>query len=145
MRFFSIFTSCHFKFKQIFGFHNNINRALDSVAPVKKLSIRSNHRFGLSDSTKQLMKKRDSTRHSIQQATGVEKQVWLQQYKTLRNKVTAKIRKENIDHNNNRIEEANNEKELWNVANDVLNPKKANNWNIIDEEGIHSFECMPHH
>ena len=41
--------------------------------------------------------------------------------------------------------EANNEKELWNVANDVLNPKKANNWNIIDEEGIHSFECMPHH
>ena len=38
-------------------FTNSLNRALDLVAPVKKFTIRSNHRFGLSDSTKQLMKK----------------------------------------------------------------------------------------
>ena len=111
-------------------FTENINRALDSVAPVKTFTIRSNHKFGLSDSTKELMKKRDTTRKSIQSATGTEKQVLVQQYKTLRNKVTGKIRKENIDYNNNRIEEANNERELWNVANDVLNPKKENDWNL---------------
>ena len=45
------------------------------------------------------------------------------------------IRKENIGYNNNRIEEANNERELWNVANDVLNPKKENDWNIQKDNG----------
>ena len=49
--------------------------------------------------------------------------------------MTGKIRKENIDYNNNRIEEANNERELWNVANDVLNPKKENDWNVPNEKG----------
>ena len=32
------------------------------------------------------------------------------------------------------IEQANNEKELWKVANDVLNPKKENEWKIINKE-----------
>ena len=112
-------------------FTENINRALDSVAPVKTFTIRSNHKFGLSDSTKELMKKRGKTRFDIQKASGREKKVLLQKYKTLRNKVTGKIRKEHIDYNNNRIEEADNERELWNVANDVLNPKKENEWNIL--------------
>ena len=49
--------------------------------------------------------------------------------------MTGQIRKENIDYNNNRIEEANNERELWNVANDVINPKKESNWNIRTEKG----------
>ena len=116
-------------------FAANINRALDKVAPIKDFTIRSNHRFGLSDSTKKLMKKRDKTRSMIQRASGNEKHTLMQQYKTLRNKVTGKIRKENIDFNNNRIEEANNERELWNVAKEVINPRKENNWNIITEDG----------
>ena len=116
-------------------FTDNVNRALDKVAPVKTVTIRSNHRFGLSDSTKELMKKRDKTRRLIQTSSGNEKQVLLQQYKTLRNKVTGKIRKENIDYNNNRIEKANNERELWNVANDVINPRKENDWNVLNEKG----------
>jgi hypothetical protein len=121
-------------------FNDNVKAALDSVAPVKTFAIRSNHRFGLSESTKDLMKKRDRTRHSVQKATGMEKQVLIQQYKMLRNKVTGQIRKENIDHNNNRIKEANNERELWNVANDVLNPRKENSWNIINDEGVEIVE-----
>jgi hypothetical protein len=116
-------------------FAANINRALDKVAPIKDFTIRSNHRFGLSDSTKKLMKQRDKTRSMIQRASGNEKHTLMQQYKTLRNKVTGKIRKENIDFNNNRIEEANNERELWNVAKEVINPRKENNWNIITEDG----------
>ena len=71
----------------------------------------------------------------IQRASGNEKHTLMQQYKTLRNKVTGKIRKENIDFNNNRIEEANNERELWNVVKEVINPRKENNWNIITEDG----------
>ena len=78
------------------AFTENITRALDSVAPVKSVTIRSNHRFGLSDSTKELLKKRDSTRRLIKSVDGQEKAVLLNQYKTLRNKVTIQIRKENI-------------------------------------------------
>ena len=82
-------------------FTKNVTRALDKVAPVKKFKIISNYRFGLSEETKELMKKRDRTRKAVQGATGDEKKVLLQQYKTLRNNVTGKIRKENIDYVSN--------------------------------------------
>ena len=116
-------------------FDRNIQAALDIVAPVRTFKIRSNHRFGLSDETKELMRKRDQTRRSISGAAAKEKNVLLKQYKSLRNRVTSKIRKENVDYNNNRIEEAANEKELWNIANDVMNPRKESDWKIIDDEG----------
>ena len=116
-------------------FNENIKKALDLAAPVKTFKIRSNHRFGLSDSTKELMKKRDRTRNSINKATKNGKNVLLNQYKILRNKVTSQIRKENIDFNNNRIEEAKNERELWNITNEVLNPRKETDWNVINKDG----------
>jgi hypothetical protein len=58
------------------------------------------------------MSKRDSTRKSIRLAEGGEKVVLLQKYRVLRNKVTAQIRKENIDFNNNRLEATDNKGEL---------------------------------
>ena len=116
-------------------FDRNIQAALDKVAPVRTFKIRSNHRFGLSDETKELMRKRDQARKSISKATAQEKGVLLRQYKALRNRVTSKIRKDNIDYNNNRIEEANNEKELWNITNDVINPRKESDWRIMNKEG----------
>ena len=93
------------------GFNKNVENALNEVAPVKTFKIRSNYRFGLSDSTKELYKRRDHTRGKISTAEGQQKGVLLQQYKVLRNKVTSKIRKENVDFNNNRINQANNERE----------------------------------
>ena len=121
-------------------FNKNIEMALDEVAPVKTFTIRSNHRFGLTDSTKELMKKRDFTRGQIKSASVQQKGVLLQQYKAFRNKVTSKIRKENVDFNNNRIEKAANERELWQVANDVLNPKKENDWKVINKDGTQVTE-----
>ena len=105
-------------------FQEAVNLALDQIAPVKTFTVRSNHRFGLSEDTKELMRKRDSTRNAIKSADGGEKVVLLQKYRTLRNKVTAQIRRENIDFNNKRIEAADNEGELWKVTNEVLNPRK---------------------
>ena len=81
------------------------------------------------------MKKRDKTRRSIQAAAGKEKQVLLQQYKKLRNRVTGRIRKENIEYNDKRIVEACNEREIWNVANEVINPRKENDWSILNGNG----------
>ena len=116
-------------------FQENITAALDQIAPVKTFKIRSNHKFGLTEGTKDLMKKRDSTRAKIRDAEGGEKTVLQNQYKILRNRVTAQIRKENVEQNNTRIKEASSEGELWKVANEVLNPKKENTWKIETEDG----------
>ena len=116
-------------------FQEVLNLALDQIAPVKTFTVRSSHRFGFSEGTKELMSKRDNTRKSIRLAEGEEKAVLLQKYRVLRDKVTAQIRKENIDFNNNRIEAADNEGELWKVTNEVLNPKKENDWRIEKEDG----------
>ena len=58
------------------------------------------------------MKERDSTRKKISKAYYSEKAVLQQKYKKLRNKVSCQIRKENVDFNKNRINEASNEAEL---------------------------------
>ena len=68
-----------------------------------------------------------NNRNRIKNAKNQERITLQTQYRTLRNKVTSQIRKENIEFNNKKIEEANNEKELWNIANDVLNPRKEIN------------------
>ena len=39
------------------AFNTNVASALNRVAPVKSFKIRSNHRFGLSEGVKSLMKK----------------------------------------------------------------------------------------
>ena len=116
-------------------FQENITSALDQIAPIKTFTVKSNYRFGLSESTKELMQKRDNTRSKIGSAEGREKGVLIKQYKLQRNKVTAQIRKENVEYNNNRIEEATNEGELWKIANDVINPNKEKEWKIKKENG----------
>ena len=46
-------------------FTENINTALDEIAPFKTFKIRSSYKFGLSDKTKELMKLRDLVRNKI--------------------------------------------------------------------------------
>ena len=106
-------------------FSKNIEGALDEIAPIKTFTIRSQYRFGLSDNTKKLMHDRDCTRGKIKNASSDEKKILHSKYKALRNKVTRNIREENIDFNNNRVNMAKNESELWKIANEVTNPKKA--------------------
>ena len=81
------------------------------------------------------MHDRDVTRGRIKNANSVAERLVLQaKYKALRNKVTRNIRDSNRDFNNNRVVEANNESELWKIANQVTNPKKASEW-IIEING----------
>jgi hypothetical protein len=60
-------------------FDKNIAEALNEVVPVKTFTVRSNHKFGLSESTKDLMKKRDKTRNAIKDASSQERPVLIQQ------------------------------------------------------------------
>ena len=73
-----------------------IEKTLDEIALNKSFTVRSNYRFGLSDYVKKLLKERDPTRSKIKDASTKEKSSFLQKYKTLINKVTSQIRKENI-------------------------------------------------
>ena len=53
-------------------FDENISAALNEVAPIRTFTIRSNHIIGLSDSTKELMKKKDRARGAIKNASNQE-------------------------------------------------------------------------
>ena len=76
-------------------FEDNIKEALDEVAPIKNIKIKSSYKFGLSDKAKELMKARDVTRYKIKNCEKNEKEVLNQKYRT-QNKVTSQIRKDNI-------------------------------------------------
>ena len=81
-------------------FTKNMEEALNEVAPFKSFKVTSHYKFGLSEETKELMSKRDSTRESIKTSKSTEKAVLMEKYKKLRNLVTSKLRKQNIEHNN---------------------------------------------
>ena len=59
-----------------------VTNSLDEVAPYCSITIRSNYRFGLSEETKELMKKREAARSKIKLTVGNEKQVWNSKYKS---------------------------------------------------------------
>ena len=87
--------------EKVVAFNKLINESLDEVAPYKTFKVRTNHKFGLSEETKELMKNREHARKMIQKAESSQKQIWNEKYKKLRNVINAKIRKENYDHNKN--------------------------------------------
>ena len=74
------------------------------------------------------MNRRDKTSATISKAGGNEKITLLAKYKAQRNKVTSRIRAENIKFIQNRIKNAKDENEIWNVDNDVISPNKENNF-----------------
>ena len=66
----------------------------------------------------------------------------MKKYKILRNQVTGSIRNDSLKLNEDRISKANDEKEMWNVAREVTNPKKISEWTIITESGPTNNEKM---
>ena len=51
--------------KKVDIFTKLVTEALDNVAPMSTFTVRTNHVFGLSDKTKDLMKKRDLARKKV--------------------------------------------------------------------------------
>ena len=62
--------------------------------------------------------------------------VLVKKYKILRNKTTASIRRDNLNFNEERIAKANDEEEIWNIVNEVSNPKCATEWKLKTEAGL---------
>ena len=58
-------------------------------------------------------------------------------YKKLRNQVINNIRIETRDFNNNRIDNAKDENEVWKVAKEIINPNGSNNdWSLKSNDEI---------
>ena len=85
-------------------FPKNITEALDEITPLKTFTIRSHHKFGLSEVSKELMRQRDNCRSKTTKSNSTsERQIIFVKYKKLRNKVNSQIRKDNIYYDNERI------------------------------------------
>ena len=108
--------------EKVVAFNKLINESLDEVAPYKTFKVRTNHKFGLSEETKELMKNREHARKMIQKAESSQKQIWNEKYKKLRNVINAKIRKENYDHNKNICQDIT--YLIWFI-------KNVPNWNVL--------------
>ena len=81
-----------------------------------------------------MMKQRDEVRGRIHKASHGEKALLSTKYKKLRNLVNCRIRKETILHNEQRVNKANSEGEVWKVVNEVIKPKKENEWSIKKDD-----------
>ena len=118
------------------SFNINLQTALDESAPWKTITVHTNYKHGLSESTKQLIKERDQIRKSIIKSPN-EKKILHEKYKKIRNRVVNQIRKETKKNNEDRIEKAGSTKEMWKIVNDVIKPREKNNsWKLQEEDEI---------
>ena len=74
----------------------HVTTSLDECAPRKTFKARYNHKFGISEATKVLIKDRDNARRSIKSKSTAEKVVQQAVYKKLRNRVISELRKDKI-------------------------------------------------
>ena len=111
-----------------------VTEALDECAPIKEFKIRKNHKFGLKEETIKMIKERDSVRKKIGKAGEAEKKELQTRYKKIRNAVVNKVRQDTIEFNDERIEKAGDENEIWKVVNDIIKPRSETKWKL-EENG----------
>jgi len=113
--------------------NNKVKAALDVCAPWKNIKIRPNYKSGVSEKTRELIKQRDDLRKSIHKSSN-EKKIIHEQYKKLCNRVANQIQRDTQNHNEEKIEKARDEKEIWKVVNQVIKPKEKCQWKFVEEE-----------
>jgi hypothetical protein len=68
------------------------------------------------------------------QMQGYERHIKQQKYKTLRNRVTSALKRDTRMRNEQRIEKAANENEVWKIVNEMTNPKTETKWKLKDND-----------
>merc|ERR1711884_566076 len=96
---------------------------LERHAPLKKVKIRKFHRKGLSQATINLIKEREKARQNYKNANSEDKERVHIIYKIARNKVTAKIRRDQKLATINLIKESGKPWEYWKTVKNVTDPK----------------------
>ena len=69
-------------------------------------------------------------------ASNNEKKIWTDKYKKLRNQVNSKVRQETVDYNNNRIDNAKNDNEVWNITKEITNLSSNSNWSMLIDQKV---------
>ena len=100
-----------------------VTKTLDECVPLKTFKVREQHKFGLSEKTKQSMKERDSLRQSKSNLSPSEKAVQHEKYKKMRNRVNSMIKADVIRYNEERITKAEDVNEVWKVVSDIAAPR----------------------
>ena len=80
------------------------------------VKIRNQNKHGISENTRKLIKERDEARKAIHGSSNHDKRVLHEKYKRLRNKVNSELRKDIRKHNNNRVDRAKDENEIWKIV-----------------------------
>ena len=104
--------------------NEHIIAALDQCAPVKTFKIRNQNKHGISNHTKTLISERNLTRKKMKDATHSEKVILHEKFKRLRNKVNSELKKDTIRNNNERIDKANDENEVWKIVKEISSPNR---------------------
>ena len=114
--------------EQAINLSNQINAALDIIAPKKVFTIKSNYVQGLSENTKNVMKERDLVRSKLRKQTMsfTERKALTLNYRRLRNKANEKIKGDKKKANSDRIKKAKSEAEMWKIVTDITNPQSKN-------------------
>ena len=80
------------------------------------------------------MQERDRVRKKIGKSNESEWKELQGEYKRIRNEVTKRIRQDTIIFNEERINKAGDENELWKVVNDITKPRSETSWKL-EEDG----------
>ena len=88
-------------------------------APLKRVKVHPNFKHGLSENTKKMIRRRDQTRQKASNLSGDERNVCLQKYKTLRNRIISQIRRESKAATIERINQSGKPSELWKTVKEV--------------------------
>ena len=110
-----------------------MGEAMDECAPMWKFKINTNYKHGLTKETKDLIRKRDKMRKSINKSPS-EKKILYERYKKLRDRVMNNIRRDKIQHNGERITKAKREDEVWKIINEVTKPREDKLWTLKEGE-----------
>ena len=110
-----------------------VAQTLDECAPIRTFKVREQHKFGLSETTKQSMKERDKLRQSGKNLTPSEKTIQHEKYKRLRNRVNSLIKADVIKYNEERITKAEDSNEVWKIVNEIAKPRTATKLTLVEE------------
>ena len=103
--------------------------------------MRENHKFGISENTKKLIKERDHVRANLSKLEPREKAIQHIKYKKLRNRINSLVKSDTIKYNNTRVEQAKDENELWKIVKEITKPKEENKWSLKEENEIITDEA----
>ena len=63
-----------------------------------------------------------------------EKIILHEKYKRLQNRINSMIKNDTIKYNNERVEKAGDENEMWKIVKDIIAPKSDTKWSLIEED-----------